>query len=237
MGFLDRIKADREAAKHERDERHRLEEAARQRQALEQAYTSWQERDAEMAELIVAAQTFEGVVGPEVPVLLKKGERAFMVGRGASLIEPRRPPGHWEGASTGMSFRVMKGVSYRVGQSRGHFVQDSERPTAIDQGTATITSQRVVFQGAKVAREWQFSKLLGVSHDPNEPWTALQVSNRQKVSGFLYDEEHAEAIRFRLTLALARYNDTVPELVADLQRQRSEHAKLASAQPRPELPS
>src|SRR5256885_10850015 len=42
--------------------------------------------------------------------VLKAGERPFMLIRGVALIEPRATPGHWKGASQGVSFRIAKGV-------------------------------------------------------------------------------------------------------------------------------
>src|SRR5688572_15879948 len=114
-------------------------------------------------------RTFEGATGAEVPIQLKAGERAFGVFEGAALVEPRRERGTFQAGSAGVSFRVMKGVTLRTGSTRGSYAAGAERPTAIDVGTLTITNKRVVFQGPKQAREWAFSKLLGVQHDPNEP--------------------------------------------------------------------
>lgn len=233
MGLLDRMKERREAAERERAEGARLEAAATAHRTVSQALDRWTEQRQELADMLELAETYEGEMGPEVPIMLKKGERAFMVAGGAALIEPRRPPGHFEGASHGVSFRVAKGVSYRVGQSRGQFVQEAERPTPIDQGSITVTNQRVVFQGASVVREWHFAKLVGVSHDPNLPWTALQVSNRQKVSGFLYDDEHAQLVRFKLALGLAHFNGEVEELADRLRREIAAHA---AARPQPPGP-
>ena len=197
MGFLEKRRA------------HKAEEAA-QREAAQRsaAYSAWYEERTQLAKMVDDASTFRGVPRAEAPdleVQLRKDERVLGVLRGCSLIEPRRGPGHYQGGYQGFSFKVTKGIRYHVGGSRGTFVQGDERPTPIDDGTITITTQRVIFQGMKQAREWAFAKLLGMQHDPKLPWTALQVSNRQKVSGFLYDNEHAADIRFRLTLALAIY--------------------------------
>ncbi len=124
---------------------------------------------------------------------------------------------------SGFSFRVAKGVRYHVGQTRGHHEAGAEQPTVIDTGTASITDQRVVFQGAKQTREWAFSKLLGYQHFDSPPWTAIQVSNRQKTSGILCDAKTAENFQFRLTLAEAHYNDQVPALVSQLEAKLAAH--------------
>lgn len=171
----------------------------------------------------------------DVPLILKRGERPVLVLDGVALIEPRRLPGTYQGRSQGMSFRLAKGVYYRVGQSRGTYVQGAEVPTAIDHGRAVLTSQRVVFHGPKQSREWQFTKLLGVDHAGDAPWTALAVSNRQKVSGLLYPEASRALFQSRLDVALAMFQDRVPTLMAELER---EYADLLAAEPpRPAAPA
>jgi hypothetical protein len=223
MGLLQR---------HEAKKAERAEHAAALKAS--QALAAWQQADAGIRELLDEARTDHGAVDGG-PLVLKTDERAFQVVEGAALIEPRRLPGHWEGRSQGVSFRVAKGVRYRVGANKGHYVQGDEVPTPIDTGTVTITNQRVVFQGAKATREWAFSKLLGVQHidQGRTPWTALQVSNRQKTSGFLYTTETARGIRFRLDLAIAHYHGQIDELISDLEDQLAEHAKTKPPEPGP----
>jgi hypothetical protein len=168
-----------------------------------------------------------------ISILLKKGEAVFMVGKGAALVEPRRLPGQWVGRSQGVSFRVMKGVNYRIGGSRGTFQQGEEVPTAIDTGTLTLTNQRIVFQGTRQTREWMFTKLIGFQHDEGAPITYFQVSNRQKTSGVLYDEASAPALRLRLAVALAwadgDASEVIPQLEAEMQRHRSGHPDANSS--------
>ena len=219
MGLLDKHRQ----AKLERDEgRARQEEALRRRQA-ELAIERWEEQEQDLLELLEETRDFTGAT--DTALILKKGELAYQTLNGAGLIEPRRLPGSWQGRSSGYSFHVAKGVNYRIGASRGTYKQGDEVPQIIDVGTITITNQRVVFQGTKASREWAYAKLLGFQHadDPGGPWTALQVSNRQKVSGFMYDDEHADVIRFRLALAVARFNDDVTPLVEGLEAQLAEH--------------
>ena len=201
-------------------------ELSRQIAAQAARMAVWQKGDSDIADLIEAVETFRGSpeAAQQAGFLTAKGETVYLVGAGAALIEPRRPPAQWQSGSQGFSFHVAKGVTYRVGQTRGHIVQQEEQPTPIDTGTVIITDQRVVFEGSKATREWAFPKLLGVSNDPNLPWTALQVANRQKVSGFLYDHEHSQHIRFMLQLAIATFRDERPAMLAALQEERQQHA-------------
>ena len=211
-------------------ERRRQRAAARAVQQTAEAQRAteadWQSERGQLVDMIRDAEQYTGVTRAEAPdltVQLTKDERVLRVLQGCALVEPRRAPGHYAGGYQGFSFKIAKGVRYHVGGTRGTYVQGDEQPTVIDQGVITITTRRVIFQGSKQAREWSFAKLLGVQHDPVRPWTAISVSNRQKVSGFLYDHDHTEDIRFRLALALAIFNDDRGALVADLKRQLAEH--------------
>jgi len=64
-------------------------------------------------------------------------QRLLFVVDGATLIEPRRGPGHWQGRNQGVSIPVpgLHGVRYRVGATHGTYVQGQEQPTAIDTGS------------------------------------------------------------------------------------------------------
>src|SRR5262245_39077791 len=123
-------------------------------------------------------------VDAESPVVLKKGERAIYALSGVGLVDSRRGPGHWQGRSQGVSVRVpgTKSMRYRVGATKGTFMQGEERPTVVDSGTVTVTTARAVFVGAKQTREWAWAKLVAVQDD-DPTWLGLAVSNRQKVSG------------------------------------------------------
>jgi hypothetical protein len=208
-------------------------EAAAYRRTLE----PWQaEADALRAHLTVA-RTFAGATAadePSVPLQLAPGERVFSVVEGVSLVEPHKQPDRWVGGYAGFSFRLARGVRYRIGATKGKKVPGEEAPAAVDVGTATITDRRVVFQGSKRTREWLFDKLLGYHHDGRIPLTLFQVANREKVSGLLYDRAHVEEVHFRLALALANHRGEVDGLVAHLEGQLAAHE--ASRPSPPDLP-
>jgi hypothetical protein len=223
VGLLDRI--------HDHHARHVAEVAE---DHYKVAAAQWKEADANLRSLLQVAQTFNGQAAteaPNLPLVLKRNERAFFTLNGAGLVESRRGAGHYVGGYSGFSFRIAKGVRYHIGGTRGHYEAGSEQPTVIDTGTATITDVRVVFQGAKQTREWAFTKLLGYQHFDAPPWTAIQVSNRQKTSGVLCDATTAGNFQFRLALALAHYRDAVPAFVAQLEAQVQSHAAAQPIQP------
>jgi hypothetical protein len=150
----------------------------------------------------------------DVPgVMLQRGEVAYLTIEGAAFVEPKRAPGQWQGRSSGASIRVAKGVSYRVGGSRGTFVQGEERPTPTDTGTFVVTDRRCLFIGSKRTTEWAFSKLVG--YDTDGPGTAFfNVSNRQKTTGVLFGTEVENQVDALIAGALARF--TGPEQHASL---------------------
>ena len=161
------------------------------------------EAAATRAEITQMLDVAEGREHPPAPIVLKAGEECVLVIHGAGLFESRRGPGQWQGRSSGISVPVGAGLRIRTGASRGHYVQGAEEPTIIDTGTVTITSQRVVFAGPRYTREWNFSKLIGIEHFEKQPWTAIQVSNRQKTSGFTYKGLRLDFVHAWLDLALA----------------------------------
>jgi hypothetical protein len=160
----------------------------------------------------------------EVPgFLFKKGEAATLDYQGAVLVEPRRQPGHYSGGYSGFSFKVTTGIRYHVGGTRGTYQPGPEVATMIDQGDVTMTNQRVVFRGPKQTREWAFAKLVGWTHDDPHPITYLQVSNRQKTSGFGYQAEHAPLVRFRLAWAMALFSGETDHLRQSLEAELQAH--------------
>jgi hypothetical protein len=218
-----------------REQRARAAELGERSRDYEREHAAWAEEvDNARDYLALALTTPDAFVDPsrEVPMLLKKGEFAVLVMAGAGLIEMGREAGSYQGGSQGVSFRVMKGVSYRVGGHRGTFVPGPEVLKVVDTGTVVITNQRVVFQGAGRTREWLFTKLIGVDHDPERPLTMLHVSNRQKASGFAYTEKVSDEVRLRMDVALAHYSDDLGELQLAL---KERVAEFEAAEPRPPM--
>jgi hypothetical protein len=186
---------------------------------------TWNEEDGHLRNLVEQAKTFEGETSAEDNIVqLKQDERVFMIVQNSPLVEPRRGPGHYQGGYQGISIPIGNtGLRYRVGSGRGTMVPGTEQPTVIDTGVATITSQRVVFQGPMQTREWDFSKLIGYEHFDVPRWTALHVSNRQKTSGIAYDNANALDVQFRLELALAHFNNRVDQFVQQLEAEVASH--------------
>ena len=129
-----------------------------------------------------------GVPAGLVQTVLKKGEVAID-SVPAKLLEYRSGGSSYQGGSQGVSIRISKGLSYRVGSNRGQLVRNPEQLQVIDSGDATFTNQRVVFGGQSQTREWAFDKLVDFNAGDNGTQVMISVSNRQKVSGL-----HAQSV-------------------------------------------
>ncbi len=80
------------------------------------------------------------------PVVLRKKEAPRWV-EGATLLEERTRQ-VYVGGSRGVSVRIVKGVTWRVGASRGERLPVTEIQT-IGQGSFIVTNQRTVFVGPR----------------------------------------------------------------------------------------
>jgi hypothetical protein len=116
----------------------------------------------------------------ESDLMRKKGEVVHLVESAALLKEVVQR--EFRAGSRGYSFRVMKGVSYRIGSMRGQVVEVGRSWVDADEGELTITSQRAVFTGMRKTIEMPYAKLL----DLNVFSDAVQIhlSNRQNPPTF-----------------------------------------------------
>jgi hypothetical protein len=197
--------------------------AERAEKTRDKQLQTWQTDEQSIQEMLDVARTFHGLEAAP-GFMLKRAEAAYSIITNVALIEPRRAPGEYKGSYSGYSFRITQGVRYHVGGSRGHYVPGPESPTVIDRGDACITDQRVLFRGPKQSREWQFAKMIGYTPSADRSWTALQVSNRQKVSGIAYGSAVADLFEFRLHLAVATFQGQRDALITELERERQAHS-------------
>jgi len=193
--------------------------ARKEQKARQQALDEWQARHDADVEFLELVRNFTGASADGL--MLSAGEAVFYTVSGAALIEDRRGAGHYAGHSQGVSFPIARvggrSIRYRVGVNKGHFVQGTPTPTAIDTGTTFITNKRVIFQGTKQTRECAFAKLIGFQHDDADGSTTFSVSNRQKPTTIHYGPALSAAFDFRLELALAHFKGTVDELALEVQ--------------------
>ena len=209
-------------------ERRRERKAAAQYQ---DALARWQRERDEQAAAVTLAQSYAGE--PTTELVLRPGEAVFAKITNVGLIELRKGAGQWRGRSSGVSIPVGtlggRTVRYRIGATRGHYVQGTPHPTAVDTGTLFITNQRLVFQGHSQTRECLFSKLVGYEH-ADDGSTTVSVSNRQRPVTIHYGPKLNGWVRLRLDLALAHFRHEVPALVDRLEQGL---ATIDAEKPRP----
>lgn len=213
VGFLDRV---REGRNDRREHR------------LARAYTrqvdDWLRQCQRAIELSLVAQR-PGVSAANAPVELWEGERLLMWWTGAELISPKNTiVRNW----TSASYRVGKKTTVRAGTSTMHSTID--RPTPIDHGTLAITDRRVLFLGRTRSIDWQFRRMLGVTHDASGSWTAIHVSNRQRLHGIGYPRSRGDDVRFYLALAAALYRGEESDFARTIE---ADTLELVSSPPSP----
>ena len=88
------------------------------------------EEVAEFEAEIEALENYEDLADEfeDCSIITKRGEEALLVVRGCALVETRRPRARYRGGSSGMSFRVAKGVYWRVGGPRARSRPRRRRP-------------------------------------------------------------------------------------------------------------
>jgi hypothetical protein len=93
-----------------------------------------------------------------LPINLQKDEEVVWVFPGCEYLEDttRR---EYVGHSQGMSFRIMKGVYYRVGGFKGRPVDRTER-VHIDTGIVVLTNEHIFFAGPVKALRVPYAKIV-----------------------------------------------------------------------------
>jgi len=93
-------------------------------------------------------------------LVIQKGEKVHWV-EPAILAEEKVVSRRYEGGSQGVSLRIMKGVSYRVGSHRGHLVSEVG-VVAVSEGELVLTNNRLVFRGDKKSLSVKLGNILDI---------------------------------------------------------------------------
>lgn len=99
--------------------------------------------------------------GIMAPIVLGKKETVLWTYNGVSLYQ-EKVTREWVGRSRGMSFRVMRGVYYHTGGSKGHPVEHSSMEL---QGTGSlfVTNKNLIFYSASKGLKLPFNKIVGIT--------------------------------------------------------------------------
>lgn len=132
----------------------------------------------ELARLRLLTEIIEGNFPPITisGLVLQKGEKVHWT-EPAILMEERVVRRYYKGGYSGFSFRITKGVSYRIGGFRGHPVRETG-VVGVSNGELIITNKRIIFRGDKKSFAIKLDKILDIQLFTN----GLQISenNRSK---------------------------------------------------------
>lgn len=133
-------------------------------------------------------------------LILKANEVAHFVIE-AGLLEERVVNRGYQGGSAGVSIRVAKGVSFRVGQQKGRMISE-KGIVEVDTGTFVVTNQRLMFVGSKKSFSYPFSQLIGYQVFTN----GIDISSTKGVTRNLsfkraYDANVLQLIMMHVTLS------------------------------------
>ncbi len=105
----------------------------------------------------------------------------------AELVEERTRT-RYVGGSRGVSFRIAKGVYYRVGGFRGERVVDTFKEVT-DEGTLYVTNKRVLFVGSKKNVSYPINKIVAISRYADA--IQFQKENEARPKYFLIRDPYA----------------------------------------------
>jgi hypothetical protein len=131
---------------------------------------------ADLRNRVVVARVNDGRLATidDPRLMTKKGEVVHLEAL-ASLMKEVAVR-EWQGGSSGVSFRIAKGVSYRTGGVRGKSVVVGTELQVADSGSLHVTSHRVVYMGNKTI-ELPYTKLINL--DVFSDGVRFHASNRQ----------------------------------------------------------
>ena len=142
-------------------------------------------RNFALYEEVMVARINDGRPVPyeNAPLIKQPGETAFYPTFDVALMK-EVVDREMRGGPHGVSVRIAKGVTYRVGQLRAHSVVVGSHLEAQDYGDLVVTDRRAIFMGAKKTLEFRRDRLVGLAQYTDG--LRLSVSNRQTASLFRF---------------------------------------------------
>ncbi len=191
-------KVDRQITQEESDELTRIKEYLN----ISDAETKASEK--ELARFRLLAEINQGNL-PNIPVsniVTQKNEKVYWV-EPSILAEEKVVRRRYEGGSHGVSLRIMKGVSYRVGASKGHFVADTDI-VAVSTGEFIITNKRTIFRGDGKSFAFKLDKILDIQLFTNAIYLAEANKAKPRMVRFAQEGNH-EIVGAILSYAINHY--------------------------------
>jgi hypothetical protein len=117
------------------------------------------------------------MAGGDFPVIFKKGEKPIWVFNPIT-VHAVKTTRSFKGRSQGVSIRLMKGVSYRIGGSKGVPV-DTSSVEKIDEGQMIVTTRSIYVVGFQKSQRILLSNLVAVQ--PYSDGVSLQTENGKTI--------------------------------------------------------
>lgn len=120
-----------------------------------------------------------------LPIVLKRDEQIQWLFNSVELREPRTKI-HYEGGSHGVSIRIMKGVSYRVGAYKGQRVESTQM-VHIGNGDLVVTTTAIYFLSPVKNKRTALSTIVSAaSYDDG----IIVTTNRGKTQVYLLNDSY-----------------------------------------------
>ena len=126
----------------------------------------------------------------EPKIMVKKGEvvHAEMTSALLKSVKIRE----YQGGYRGFSFRIVKGVRYHTGSTRGRSVVVGTKLEVQDEGILSVTSQRAVYIGAGKTIELPYKKLVNLNVFSDG--VQFHMSNRVNPPMFRLKQGHGDVV-------------------------------------------
>lgn len=164
--------------------------------------------------------------------LLNDGERGVAYMPGTLFLEVVRAPSTYSGGYGGVSFPLFGRVRANTGRMRGQVTPGDESIEWTDEGTTMVTTERIMFTGAKRTQEWKFAKMMSITHHA-PGYSIFATSGRSKPTGIGFGPDVATEVQFRIELAAAIARNQLPRYLAELEAEKAQHDREMPVPPAP----
>ena len=164
--------------------------------------------------------------------LLNDGEMPVAYMPGTLFLEVVRAPSSYSGGYGGVSFPLFGRVRVNTGRMGGKVTPGNESIKPTDEGTTMITTERIMFTGAKRTQEWKFAKMMNITHH-ELGYSIFATSGRSKPTGIGFGADVATEVQFRIELAAAIARKQLPRYLSELETEKAKHAEEMPVPPAP----
>lgn len=111
-----------------------------------------------------------------------------------------------------------------------------EADEATDEGSAIVTTERILYSGALRTCEWKFSKMINIAHHlPG--YSIFSTAGAGSPTGIAYGPDVATEVQFRIELAAAIARDRLSQFLAELEGHKAQHLAKMPVPPAPTTPA